>query len=107
MKPSWALLVCQFECNQGVHAYSELHALGTGGPELSGDDDLATLGPRLHDEPQHTIASPSDGQTIEKLVSEGLALGDGRETTVLDLGGVEGDGVLGKLEALLDERGEL
>lgn len=88
-------------------AYGELHALGTGGPELSGDDNLATLGARLHDEPQDTVASPSDGQTVEKLVSEGLALGDGRETTVLDLGGVQRDGVLGELEALLDERGEL
>jgi len=92
---------------QRVCTYGELHALGTGGPELSGNDDLATLGARLHDEPQHTVASPSDGQTIEKLVSEGLALGDGGETTVLDLGGVQGNGVLGELEALLDERGEL
>jgi hypothetical protein len=86
---------------------SELHALGTGGPELSGNNNLATLSARLHDEPQDTVASPSDGQTIEKLVSEGLALGDGGETTVLNLGGVEGDGVLGELESLLDERGEL
>jgi hypothetical protein len=88
-------------------AYGELHALGTSGPELSRNDNLATLGTGLHDEPQDTVASPSDGQTIEKLVSEGLALGDGRETTVLNLGGVEGDGVLRELEALLDERGEL
>jgi hypothetical protein len=90
-----------------VYAYGELHALGTGGPELSGNDDLATLGTRLHDEPQHTVAGPSNGQTIEKLVTERLALGDGGETTVLDLGGVKGDGVLRELEALLDERGEL
>jgi len=86
---------------------SELHALGTGSPELSGNDDLATLSTALHDEPEDTIASPSDGQTVEELVSEGLALGDGGETTVGDLGGVEGDGVLGELEALLDEGGEL
>jgi hypothetical protein len=90
-----------------MYAYGELHALGTGGPELSGNNDFATLGARLHDEPQHTIASPSDSQTIEQLVSEGFALGDGRQTTVLDLSGVEGDRVLGELEALLDERGEL
>ena len=88
-------------------AYSELHALRTGSPKLSGDDNLATLGARLHDEPQDTIACPSHGETVEELVAEGLALGDGRETTVLDLGGVQGDGVLGELEALLDERGEL
>lgn len=88
-------------------AYSELHALGTGGPELSGDDDFATLGARLHDEAEDTIAGPSDGETVEELVAKGFALSDGGQTTVLDLGGVQGDGVLGELEALLDERGEL
>jgi hypothetical protein len=39
------------------------------------------------------------------VVAEGLALSDSGETAVLDLGGVEGDGVLGELEALLDEGG--
>jgi hypothetical protein len=34
-------------------------------------------------------------------------LGDGGQTAVLDLGGVQRDRVLGELEALLDERGEL
>lgn len=33
-------------------------------------------------------------------------MGDGGETTVLDLGGVEGDAVLWELESLLDEGGE-
>jgi len=33
-------------------------------------------------------------------------LSDGGETTVLDFGGVEGDGILGELEALLDEGGQ-
>ena len=90
-----------------AHAYGELHALGTSGPKLSGNDDLATLGARLHDEPQHTVAGPSDGQAVEQLVPERLALGDGGQTAVLDLGGVQRDRVLGELEALLDERGEL
>lgn len=85
----------------------ELHGLGTGSTELTGDNDLATLGARLHDEAEDTIASTTDGETVEKLVSEGLALSDGGETTVLDLGGVEGDGVLGELESLLDEGSEL
>lgn len=88
-------------------AYSELHGLGTGGPELSRDDNLATLGARLHDEAEDTIAGPADGKTVEELVAEGLALSDGGQTTVLDLGGVQGNRVLGELEALLDERGEL
>ena len=85
----------------------ELHALGTGSAKLAGDDHLATLGAALHDESEDTIAGSSDGQAVEELVPEGLALSDGGETTVLDLGGVEGDGVFGELEALLDEGGEL
>jgi hypothetical protein len=88
-------------------AVGELHGLGTGSTELARDDNLATLGARLHDEAEDTIAGTSDGETVEELVAEGLALGDGGETTVLDLGGVEGDGVLGELESLLDQRGEL
>jgi hypothetical protein len=88
-------------------AVGELHGLGTGSTKLTGDNNLTTLGTRLHDETEDTIAGTSNGETVEELVSEGLALSDGGETTVLDLGGVEGDGVLGELESLLDERGEL
>jgi hypothetical protein len=88
-------------------AVGELHGLGTGSTELTRDNNLTTLGTRLHDETENTIAGTSNGETVEKLVSEGLALSDSGETTVLDLGGVEGHGVLGELESLLDERGEL
>jgi hypothetical protein len=88
-------------------AVGELHGLGTGSTELTRDNNLTTLGTRLHDETEDTIAGTSNGKTVQELVSEGLALSDGGETTVLDLGGVEGDGVLGELESLLDERGEL
>lgn len=84
----------------------ELHALGTSRTQLSGDNDLATLRAALHDESEDTIAGSADSETVEQLVSEGLALGDGGETSVLDLGGVEGDGVFGELEALLNEGGE-
>lgn len=87
-------------------SYSEFHALRTGGSQLSADNNLATLGTALHDESQNTIACSSDSQAIEEFVSEGFALGDGGETTVLDLGGVEGDAVFGELESLLDEGGE-
>ena len=89
-----------------MYAHGELHALGTRSTELAGDDNLATLGTALHDEPQHPVARPPDGKTIEKLVAKRFALGDGGETTVLDLGGVERDRVLGELEALLDEGSE-
>ena len=88
-------------------AVGELHRLGAGGAELSGHDDLAALGAGLHDEAEDTVAGAADGQAVEQLVAEGLALGDGGEAAVLDLGGVQRDGVLGELEALLDQRGEL
>ena len=87
--------------------YGELHALGTSSPQLAADDNLATLSTALHDEPQNTIAGSSNGKTVQELVSERLALSDGGQTTVLDLSGIEGDGVLGELEALLDEGSEL
>lgn len=87
-------------------AVGELHALGASGAQLTRYDDLAALGTGLHDETEDTVAGTADGETVEELVPEGLALGDGRETAVLDLGGVEGDGVLGELEALLDEGSE-
>ena len=85
----------------------ELHGLRTGSTKLSRDDDFATLGTRLHDESENTVGGTSDGKTTEELVSERLALGDGVETTVLDLLGVELKGVVGELEALLDEGSKL
>lgn len=50
---------------------------------------------------------PADGETTEELVTQALALSDSGETTVLDLLSVELKGVVGELETLLDERGEL
>lgn len=88
-------------------AVGELHGLGTGSTELAGDDNLATLGARLHDEAEDTVAGTADGKAVEELVAERLALGDGGKTAVLDLGGVQRDRVLGELEALLDQRGQL
>ncbi len=88
-------------------AVGELHRLGTGSTQLARDDDLATLGTRLHDEAEDTVGGTSDGKTTEELVAERLALGDGVETTVLHLLGVELERVVGELESLLDESGEL
>jgi len=85
----------------------ELHGFSTGSTELSGDDDLTTLGTGLHDESKNTIACPADGKTTKELVPQALALCNGRETTALDLLGVEFEGVFGELEPLLDERSEL
>jgi len=85
---------------------SELHALGTSSTKLSRDNNITALSTTLHDESKDTIASSSNSKTVEEFVSEGLALSDGRETSVLDLGGVERDGIFGELESLLDEGGE-
>jgi len=85
----------------------ELHRLGTGSTQLTRDDDLATLGTRLHNESENTVGGTSDGKTTEELVSERLALGDSVETTVLNLLGVELERVVGELESLLDESSEL
>ncbi|KAI3480308.1 hypothetical protein L1887_57573 [Cichorium endivia] len=66
----------------------ELHRLGTGSTQLTRDDDLATLGARLHDEAEHTVGGTADSETAEQLVAERLALGNGVETAVLHLLGV-------------------
>lgn len=86
--------------------YSELHALGTGSSELSADHDLTTFSTALHNESQHPVACSAHSETVQQLVPQGFALGDGRETTVLDFGGVEGDTVLGEFETFLNERSE-
>ena len=51
--------------------------------------------------------APTDGKTTEELVPQALALCDGRETTVLDLLGVQLQGVLGEFEALLHKGSKL
>jgi hypothetical protein len=88
-------------------SYSELHALSAGSTQLARDNNFAALGAALHDEAQHTVTGTADSETVKQLVTEGLALSDGGKTAVLDLGGIQGDGVLGELEALLDQGGEL
>ena len=105
MKPSCDLFsVATVPCPKETHG--ELHALGAGRSKLAADDHLTALGTALHDETEHAIAGSSHGQSVQELVSKRFALSDGRETTVLHLGRVERDRVLGELEALLDERGE-
>jgi hypothetical protein len=86
--------------------YSKFHALGSSSSQLPANNDLTTLSTALHNESQNTVACSSYGKTIKQFVAEGLALCDGRETTVLDLGCVERDGVFWEFEALLDEGSE-
>ncbi len=85
----------------------ELHGLGSLTSQLSRNNDLATLGARLHDESEHTVAGTANGQTSDKLVAERLGLGDGAETAGGDLLGVEIHRVLGEVEPLLDDGGQL
>ena len=87
-------------------AYSKLHAFGSSGPQLPRNHHLTPFRSAFHDETQHTVASSPYSQSIEQFVAERFALSDSGETTVLDFGGVEGDGVFGELEAFLDERGQ-
>ena len=54
----------------------ELHRLGTRGTELARDDNLATLGTRLHNEAEDTIASPEieDERSIVETLAGGTYL---------------------------------
>jgi len=51
--------------------------------------------------------SPADSETTKEFVPQTLALSDSRETTVLNLLGVEFEGVFGEFETFLDESSEL
>ena len=85
----------------------ELHSLATLAAELAGHDNLGTLGTVLHDEAEDAVARAAHGEASEELVPERLSLGNGAETAVGNLLGVELDGALGEAKTLLDEGGEL
>jgi hypothetical protein len=52
------LLLCGDATAAASHL--ELHGLSTLSTQLARDNDLATLGTRLHNKAQHTIASPAN-----------------------------------------------
>jgi len=85
----------------------ELHRLGSLPTKFPGNDHLAALGARLHDESQDAVAGASDGQTADQLVTERLGLSDRAETASCHLFGVELDGAIGIVEALLHDGSEL
>ena len=62
----------------------ELHSLGTGGPHLAGDDDLATPSTSVHDEPDDAVGGTAGWHPLDELVPEALELVEGGETTLLD-----------------------
>lgn len=78
---------------------SELLGLGTLSSQLSGDGHLGSLGTRLHNESEHTVASTTDGESANKLVLEGLSLSLGTETTVGHALGEEIDTTLLEVES--------
>jgi len=87
----------------GKHvAVHELHRLGALSAELARDDDLAALGPRLHDVPQHAVTRPPHGQAAQELVTQRLGLGDRAQAAGGHLLRVQLDRPVRELEPLLD-----
>jgi len=86
---------------------TESHAVGTLGTSLATDRDLATTSTRLHNETDDTVASTTDGKTLEKLVLERLALSHGAETTVHDTLNIELNLTVTEAETLLNDGGKL
>jgi len=84
----------------------EFHRLGTLSTQFAADHNFATLSSRLHDETEHTVASPPDGKTSDEFVTERLSLGDGAETTGGDLLGVQLNAVFLEVEPLLNDGGQ-
>ena len=90
---------------------------------------LATLGSRLHDKSEDTIASTPHGETANELVPQGLSLkefktfrsnfnkqqttistaylSNSAKTSSLDLLGIQLNGSLWEVEPLLDDAGQL
>merc|ERR1711882_18020 len=85
----------------------KLHGLGPLAPQLSAHDHLATLGSRLHDKSEDTIASTPHGETANELVPQGLGLSNSAKTSSLDLLGIQLNGSLWEVEPLLDDAGQL
>ncbi|KAL3798186.1 hypothetical protein HJC23_005747 [Cyclotella cryptica] len=85
---------------------TELHGLGTLSSQLTGDNNLATLGGGLHDETDDSVASTTDGKSGEELEFERFGLSLSTEPTVLDALSVKFHGALGEIEPLLDDRGQ-
>lgn len=81
----------------------ELHGLCTLTAQFSGNDDLATLGTGLHDETENSIASATDGQTSDQLITERFSLGDSAETTSGNFLGVKLNSAWGKVESRKEE----
>merc|ERR1712090_75176 len=74
--------------------------------QFAGYDDLATLSTRLHNEAEDTITGASDGKTTDQFVTEGFSLSNGAKATSRHLLGIQFDGTIGIVEALLNDGGQ-
>jgi hypothetical protein len=88
------------------HTVDELHSLCSLASDLTTDNDLATSGTLLHNESEDTVGGSSDGKTAEKLVSEGLGLGNGAQASVSNSLDVKVDLALLVAPSLVDDSGE-
>jgi hypothetical protein len=86
---------------------TELHGLGTLTTQLTGHDELTTLGSVLHNVTKDTVACLADGETSQKLVAEGLGLSNSTGGAVLDARYVQFHIVWREVETLLDQSGKL
>lgn len=77
----------------------ELHGVSTLLAELSGHDDLASLGTSLQSAADDSVSSTADGETSQQLVLEGLSLNLGGEAAVHHALSVENDVVLVEAES--------
>ena len=71
------------------------------------DNNLDTLGARLHNETDDTVSGTADSQAVEQLVAQRLALSDGRQTTLGHTLSKDGESAGVHVETLLQKRGQL
>jgi len=88
------------------HTVNKLHSLRSLASDLTADNDLATSSTLLHHESEYTVGGSSDGKATEKLVSEGLGLGDSAQTSVSNSLDVKVDLALLVAPSLVDDSGE-
>merc|ERR1739848_350482 len=85
------------------HTVDKLHSLRSLASDLTTDNDLAASGALLHHESEDTVGGSSNGEAAEKLVSEGLGLGDSAQTSVSNSLDVKVDLALLVAPSLVDD----
>jgi len=88
-------------------AVDKLHGLGALAADFARDNDFAAFGAGVHDEAEDAVAGLADGNVVEQLVAEALALGNGAEALVFYTLDKELDTIVGKAKSLLNEGSKL